>query len=558
MPATNPCVAAPDRGAIYTPEHLAEWVAHQILAALPEGPTTLVDLACGRGALLDAARACRPGVRPIGVDIDPDDLRIASHVLPTARLLQADALMPAGDIASLSEIPPRLGLIERVDGVILNPPWGVDVGHSRSLLRRAGYTLARGQFDSASLFMELGLSVLRSGGVAGFIIPDSFFFPDYAAVRRHLLSNSELIMVARLGEGFFPGVYRGTAVVILRKGAPDRGHRVRCFQLDTSDRRAVLSGKRTLEDSCTARSHEVAQTRFATNIDARLEIAVRKVDTPFMSAMTSIASDWRRWFDSGRGVELSKTGEVVTCRRCGAAHPRPRSPRRVSCSKCEEVADSSTMKRETIVRTLSGAGAPWAPLIVGEDVGRYDCRPSREIVTGMAGISYKDTDTHTGKRLLVRKTGMGLRAALVEADAYTTQVVFHYRTKQSTPDFLLPYALGLLCSRAMLAFHLLSSGEMSWRSHPYVTQRVLSHLPVPDPQLGNGVAEMASAIAQRVTAISEKYDHVLDLEIEALAASAFGLNRRMISTVARVLDRSQPLQGIEELRFDPDEVTSRL
>ena len=60
-------------------------------------------------------------------------------------------------------------------GVIANPPWGADVGFSPADLRALGYKLAKGQFDSFDLFVELCLSVAPEGAVLAFILPDAPF-----------------------------------------------------------------------------------------------------------------------------------------------------------------------------------------------------------------------------------------------------------------------------------------------------------------------------------------------------------------------------------------------
>ena len=213
------------RGAVYTPELLAQWVAEQLVATLPGGATTVADLACGRGALLAAVHRARPDVRLVGIDVDSDDLQLAAAEVPSARLVLGDSLV----FGRLSKIGP-------FDGVILNPPWGISLPHDSRTLCTLGYTLAKGQFDSANLFVELSLTLLREGGTAAFILPDSIFFPEHHRLRRLLLGSTELLLVARLGEGFFRDVFRGTAVVVARKAtaAPDIASRA-CDLVPTRD-----------------------------------------------------------------------------------------------------------------------------------------------------------------------------------------------------------------------------------------------------------------------------------------------------------------------------------
>ena len=541
-------ISGHDRGAVYTPAHLAEWVAARVLEALPQRPATIVDFACGQGALLAALRRGAPGLRLVGVDISSGDLAAAARVVPRARLIEADALAPEPELGSLAAVPAALGL-PRVDGVVLNPPWGIALPHSAQDLRRRGYTLARGQFDSASLFVELALESLRPGGVAGFILPDSIFFPAHSSLRELLVQRSELVLLARLGEGLFPDVYRGVAVVVLRKAHAEPGHSVECVRLSPEDRRALRDGSATLTEIAERRKHLVEQARFARSKAVDFDITVRERHVAFIERMRARADGWTRWFTSGRGVELSKHGEIVSCPECGHSRPRPRKPKPLTCSACGVTSEHEGLRSDTIVRPLGRATGRWAPLVGGDDVDRYRVAPTREIRTGVPGINYKPGHESAGSRILVRKTGIGLRAALIDGPAHTTQVVFQYRPLPDAPALMAPYVLGLMCSRTMLAFHLLVSGESEWRSHPYVTQKVINALPIPDPTQAARWGR-AEAIARLSTALmTGEGGMAIDYELEGIVAGLYGLEQSDLAAIARVLDEAQGLSGIRELRF---------
>lgn len=519
------------RGAVYTPPPLARWVARRLLDGLPAGPVTVADLACGRGALLAAVAGERRGVRLVGADVELDDLRIAAAAVPGARLIHGDAL--------------TLDDSETFDGIILNPPWGIALPHDAAALRARGYTLAEGQFDSANLFVELALARLRPGGVAAFIVPDSIFFPEHARVRRLLLERSELLLVARLGEGFFKRVYRGTAVIVVRKARASAGHAVECLRLGVDDRREVLAGRRELAALPT---HRVPQARFSRS--GEFDVAVRPEHTELVEKLRAQGGPWTRWFESGRGVELSKSGRVLRCPGCAFAWPQPRTARRLACPSCDARVESAGLTPETLVRPLAGAEAGWSPLVAGVDVRRYACAPTHAIRTGVPGINYKPAGSRRGERILVRKTGVGLRAALTDVEAHWTQVVFHYLPVADGPEYLAAYVQGVLASRVMLAYHLVASGEDEWRSHPYVTQKVLAALPVPDP-VGDPEREAAAAgIAAAVRAHLAAPTPESDLAVERQVAGLFHLDASDVDVVATVLDRAQGLQGIRELRFD--------
>jgi len=189
-------------------------------------------------------------------------------------------------------------------------------------------------------------------------------------------------------------------------------------------------------------------------------------------------------------------------------------------------------------------------LIVGEDVDRYSCAPSRAIRVDVSGIRYKPLDTFARPKLLVRKTGLGVKAALDESGAATNQVVFHFITRTGAPPGLLDYLEGVLCSRVLLAWHLKRQGETEWRSHPYVTQYVLRQFPVPVPSSEREAAqasEIGSAVRKR--RVARGHDSEEDMEVERLVAGMFGLTREDMEWVLSVLDAAQALEPIRTLRL---------
>lgn len=537
-------------GAVYTPPSLAEWVAERLLRSLPDEARTVLDPAVGSGRLLEAvARQSPRRLALVGVDVDAEALTRSRRALPDARLLRADTIAAAmGDEPLAGE-----DLDGRApDGIILNPPWGIELSLPRKLLARR-FSLARGQYDSADLFVEVAVGLLAEGGAAALILPDSLFFPERAPLRRFLLESCRLELVARLGEGFFPGVYRGTAVVVLRKGLPAADHTVECLRLTPPQRRAILAGQARLAAVAAESSHPVPQRRFAASESADLSIDVRDEDLRRIRVVDRVQPSWADKLVGGRGVELSKHGEIVECRDCGRSRPKPRRSGAVRCSCGVELPQGAAVRRIVAPIEAEATGGSWAPLIAGEDVKRYHCAPSRRIETGVAGINYKDSAEAGERRLLFRKTGIGLKASLFAGDALTTQTVFHFRAGPEAMDFLLPYALGVAASRLMLAIHLKRSGENEWRSHPYVTQAMLAQLPIPEPKPGTQAWKQAAKIAEIVAALEGRVPSAAEeIRIEGLVAGLYGLGTSDIDWVAGVLAGAQGLEGIASLRIPPE------
>ena len=544
-----------EKGQVYTPTFLAIWVAELLKEHLGEHWTgRLLDPACGDGELLDAAADKLPRSRLYGVDIDAAATRSAHlRLCGLATIKTADMLK--------SPLVGRDGKQLTFSALVSNPPWGADLLHSRTSLKQLGYSLVCGQFDSWSLFVEASVNALEHGGVAAFILPDAIFSSEHTATRAYIAENFSIELIARLGEGIFQGICRGTTVLVIRKQEPESNHLVEAFRLTKSQRTAVMSGGVNLQDARIRDRHFVSQSRFVLDAQTRWDIDVRSSDEGVLGRMESISGNWSEQILSGRGVELSKKGLVKACNHCGYATPAPTRPRVVICAGCGKSAYSDEMPTDRIVVSDQQSIPGFMPLIVGEDIDRYGLSCSRQIKLDVPGINYKNQDLYGQERLLVRKTGIGLKATVTKKVAASNQVVFHYVPRSKDMNFYLYYVLGVLSSRAMFAYHLRKSGENEWRSHPYVTPKSLAGLPIPTPAVGTQSWRQASEIAKRVKTLLRYRgpNKRLDLEVEGLVAGLYHFDHSDLGWVKQVICDAQNLEPMRVLgSFDINSVPIKM
>jgi adenine-specific DNA-methyltransferase len=535
-------------GAVYTGELLANWATGVLASMLTSQHSTVVDPACGNGALLGPLAS--RGISVLGIDCDPLAIRSARRRVPAGEFRVGEGLQ---FLASAAQGGGTL------DAIIANPPWGASLGLDRTRLTALGYVSGSGQADSWDLFVEGVLRAAKQDAPIVLIIPDALFLPEHRPIRQRLLEESKVELIARLGEGFFPGVYRGTVLVVARKGVPDEEFIVRCARLGPQQRKLVLSGAITVADAVEQSVHRVHQKRFSGHPDYRIDIDARDRDHAKLTAVETRCFPWDLWLTIGRGVELSKSGRVVRCPECGLARPAPRIAS-IVCARCEYRWAPPSATIESIVRDNDGIErSGWIPLIVGEDVDRHACVASRQIRMNVSGIRYKPLSVFAQSKLLVRKTGLGIKAAVDDSKSLTNQVVFHLVRRPNSPPFLLDYLAGVICSRVVLAWHLKRQGEIEWRSHPYITPKVIRQFPVPTPE-STGDWAQAHAIAQAVATRRQVsgHDSLEDLLVERLVAGMFGLSEEDMQWVLRVIDSAQQLEPIRTLRLSSASAVSPL
>lgn len=537
-------------GAFYTPPVLSEWVAKLTCKYIKNSKSIILDPASGDGALLaPVSKICSNPL--IAVDINSDEFSVLRRkIYPNNKLTtyELNSLYPSREVSTLSFW--KEFFRKKDIGVVLsNPPWGSKVWQTPQELLNNEFTLATGQYDSYELFMEMMIKSTKEGTFHVFIIPDSIFLPEHKPLRELILSETKIHSISRLGEGFFKGIYRGTCVLVLEKTQPDKLHKIECMRLNRCTRNEVLKGNFSLEEAFSTYSHTVYQNRFIQNSEKLFDIDVLDRETTIDKIEGISSLKLSDYFISGRGVEISKGGKVYICDMCHSANPIPRKNNYINCKCGYQIDIEKKLYSQVIVdKKIKNS----VPLIVGEDIQRYSCVAKRYLQKNIKGIQYKSATIFGKKKLLIRKTGIGIKSSIDLSGAYTNQVVFHYvaRDEIYVPKFITEYVQGILSSRVLMSYYLQKYGDNEWRSHPYITQKVISQLPIPDIKKSKKVYKIAEEIAENVrqmsSANSDEFNK-LDIQIEKLVVKIFSLSNKDCKWVINTLKKSEQLEPIRSL-----------
>jgi hypothetical protein len=153
-----------------------------------------------------AARAGLEGLR--GIDRDPEALRIARRAL---RLCGARAAFKCADSLTFSPRRPA-------DLLVSNPPYGhVTSARERAALLRAYPALRGGEIDRYAVFLLRALDLVRPGGTAALLVPDTWMFLSRAgSLREAVLNRAEIAAVVDLGKPFAAAKDTRVHAVVLR------------------------------------------------------------------------------------------------------------------------------------------------------------------------------------------------------------------------------------------------------------------------------------------------------------------------------------------------------
>lgn len=120
------------------------------------------------------------------------------------------------------------------DRVIGNPPYGAWQDYEKRDALKDKY---KGQYvkETYSLFLLRGISLLKTGGILSFIIPDTYLFLNmHKRLREYMLRYTEIHEILIFPSKFFPGVrfgYSNLSIITLsKKSKPESGNHMRIIK----------------------------------------------------------------------------------------------------------------------------------------------------------------------------------------------------------------------------------------------------------------------------------------------------------------------------------------
>lgn len=533
-------------GVVYTPDRLAEFAAELLYIESKIDKyevKSVLDPACGECALLRAAkRFFNKDICYIGIDVDKDAIVAADNEFA---IINNDTILPLN--VKRPSVDYWNGRLSDISAVIANPPWSSEKIYDRGELQKAGFSLTSGQFDSYVLFVEFAYGIIQEGGYFGFIIPDSLFDAQNEKLRRFLTENTQIRVIARLGEKIFDEVNRATTVIICKKQKPTDNTATKCFRLSTNERKVFLSTDTPLMKFYREGAHEVLQTRFAANDACNFDIDTYSNEEVLLAKMRKHIIEWDKEFVFGRGVEISKTGKIVYCPLCGLAQGYKKSQMnegKKSCTNCGcDVPVSVETTKSMITKEQSIQSVQ---IFVGENIRRYAISGEFYIQPNIPGINYKNRTMYNPPKLLVRKTGLGIYSAIDYTGSMTSQTVYILKLKNIVPSVPLEYYLALLNSRVVYYYYLKTYGENEWKSHPYLTKKIIYSLPIrkyESSELDDCIVELSSELAQN-------YDYNKDVQLEELIMKKYDLSEADKQLIYSEMNRLPDLSAVNNMKVE--------
>lgn len=213
-------------GEYYTPRPLIKAI---VKAVAPEIGDTIYDGACGSAGFLVEAFDYLKQSKNLSVNdflkLQKDtfygkEIKSLAYIIGIMNMILHGIEAPnIRHMDTLSENINDIQEKDRFDIVLANPPFGAGIGREI----QQNFPIKTG--ETAYLFLQHFIKILRAGGKAGVVIKNTFLSnTDNASVslRKHLLESCNLHTVLDLPGGTFQGAGVKTVVLFFEKGAPTK------------------------------------------------------------------------------------------------------------------------------------------------------------------------------------------------------------------------------------------------------------------------------------------------------------------------------------------------
>lgn len=218
---------AGNAGEYYTPRPVTRFIVEMVNPRLGE---TVFDPACGTGGFLaNAIEYMRPQANI------PEDLKVLEksirgvekkqlpYLLCTTNMMLHGIEDPVGVLHDNTLRKPltSYGPADYVDCITANPPFG---GKEEDGIEDNFPSWGRTR-ETADLFLQLFVRLLKPGGRAGIVLPDGTLFGEgvKTRIKQHLLEECNLHTIVRLpGSVFAPYTSIATNLLFFTKGEPTK------------------------------------------------------------------------------------------------------------------------------------------------------------------------------------------------------------------------------------------------------------------------------------------------------------------------------------------------
>ena len=361
------------------------------------------------------------------------------------------------------------------DIIVGNPPYLFlrDIPEEqKSIIENGRFETNKGQYDYYQIFIEIGIRLLKTGGLFGYIIPDSLLaLSNRAIIRKFIYDNTRIKEIYHAGPKFDDPIVSNIILIIQK----EKDARIR----EENDIIINLASSKSQTKRIPQRLIKKWNYEFLIHLDP-VDISIIEALNEIYPKIKDINQMEGFKINISRGVELAKTGEIIFCERCKLYFPIPRKD--LLCPECRSPLQMEDLE-SIITKNISGKDkSKFKPFLFS--INRYKIKESKYIDMSKIGINYKNLDTYQN-RIIIRQLSQNnlICATYDENLSLTSQSFYNLKIHESSiPEFNHFYLLGLINS-TLLSYYFIKSFGSYKKIFPRILIEKIKSLPIKIPNI---------------------------------------------------------------------------
>jgi len=345
------------------------------------------------------------------------------------------------------------------------------------------FKTGQGQYDYFQIFIELGIKLLKNQGLLGYIVPDSLLaLSNRSIVRKYIYDTSKIKEIYHSGPQFEDPVVSNIIIILEKESniAEREKNRIK-VKIDTQELREIVQ-----------KSFKNWNYKFLIHLnDDDISIIIRLSEKFPKLRELMVKDDFKILLS--RGVELTKTGEIIYCIQCKKYFPIPK--KEFLCPDCKTHLKEEHIEK-IVVDSNPKKNKDHYKLFV-DSIQRYQIRDYKYIEINKNGINYKDPEIYED-RIIIRQLSQNnlICASYDKNSSLTSQSLYNLKICQSPiREFNNIYLLGIINS-LLLSYYFIQSFGSYKKLFPRILIEKIKDLPIKIPQ-NEREKEIASKIIER-------------------------------------------------------------
>ncbi|MFX1489644.1 MAG: Eco57I restriction-modification methylase domain-containing protein, partial [Promethearchaeota archaeon] len=376
------------------------------------------------------------------------------------------------------------------DYVVGNPPYLFirDIPlEQRELLKSKDLETTIGQYDYYQIFIELGMKILKIHGLLGFIVPDSLLaLSNRSILRKYIYNTSKIREIYYVGPKFEDPVV-SNIILILEKENDKKIREKNQIKIKFANGEENIIHQDSLPNQ---------DFKFLINLTMKDEQIIKYLKKEF-PPLKRLMEDNRFKISLGRGVELSKSGEIIYCESCAQFLPIPK--RGLICPQCKNILKEN-QKEKIIYDSIPTDNQNNFKMFIYA-INRYLIKEYKYIDISKKGVNYKEFDIYYNRIIIRQLSQNNYICATYDSNlSLTSQSFYNLKIGQSTiREFDNFFLLGIINS-TLLSYYFIKSFGSYKKLFPRILIENIKKFPIKIPE-SDQEKEIASKIIENVKSL---------------------------------------------------------